>query len=83
MNGSTKRKKKNKIFERKEKKMKVKELKETLKEALRVLKDYKPSQEVDMKSNTYFLQGARVFLGIAGYDGGYIDLDSPVSEDED
>lgn len=63
--------------------MKVKELKEILKEALTVLKDYKPSQEVDLKSNTYFLQGARIFLGIAGYDGGYIDLNAPVCEDEE
>ena len=60
--------------------MKVKELKEVLKEALAVLKEYKPSQEVDLKSNTYFLQGARVFLGISGYEGGYINLDMPVSE---
>ena len=54
--------------------MKVKDLKELLQEKLEVLEEYEDEQEIKQVANTYFLGGTRYFLGIAGYDGGYIDL---------
>lgn len=63
--------------------MKVKTLRRYLKDALTRLEYCDDEQEVNLVSNTYFLNHAYVFLGIAGYDGGYVDLDNPVKEDED
>jgi hypothetical protein len=57
-------------------KMKVGELKELLNEWLDVLENYEESDNIQMESNTYFLGGARYFLGKSGYDGGYINLSS-------
>lgn len=54
--------------------MKVKELKELLQDYVDTLENYDDEQEIKQVSNTYFLQGTKYFLGIAGYDGGYIDL---------
>jgi len=54
--------------------MTVKELKELLEEKLELLNEFEDNQEIKMESNTYFLGGARYFLGISGYDGGYINL---------
>ena len=66
--------------------MKIKDLKELLEEKLEILEQYDEDQEVKMVSNTYFLNGAREFLGIAGYNGGYINLENLEDEiitDED
>ena len=54
--------------------MTVKELKELLEEKLDILNEYEDEQKIKQVTNTYFLGGTRYFLGIAGYDGGYIDL---------
>ena len=54
--------------------MKVKELKELLEEQLEILEQYEDDDDIKMESNTYFLGGAKHFLGIAGYNGGYINL---------
>ena len=66
----------------------VKELKDRLNGVLDDLNDLDDDQELSLVSNTYFLGNSRMFLGLAGYDGGYLDLgcvfDSVVeSEDED
>lgn len=54
--------------------MTVKELKEILEEKLEILEQYEDEDTIKMETNTYFLGGARHFLGISGYDGGYINL---------
>lgn len=54
--------------------MTVKELRDILQDKLDILEGYEDDQKVKMESNTYFLGGAHTFLGIAGYDGGYINL---------
>lgn len=54
--------------------MTVKELKELLEEKLEILDQYEDDDKIKIESNTYFLGGARHFLGISGYDGGYINL---------
>lgn len=65
--------------------MKVKELKELLEEKLQMLEEYEDDDEIKMETNTYFLGGAKHFLGIAGYDGGYINLEylDIIEEEED
>ena len=65
--------------------MKVKDLKELLEQTLFQLEDYEDEDEVKMVSNTYFLNGAYHFIGIAGYNGGYISLDDIeiIKEDEE
>lgn len=64
--------------------MTVRNIRKYLEAALNNLSDYQDDSKVVMVSNTYFLKGAYVFLGIAGYDGGYIDLDDiRIEEDED
>lgn len=62
--------------------MKVEKLKQILNRAIDVLEDFDDNQEVKLVSNTYFLGGCRCFLGISGYDGGYINLDDPIVEEE-
>lgn len=54
--------------------MKVKELKDLLSSILDNLDDYDDNDDIKKETNTYFLQGTKYFLGIAGYNGGYIDL---------
>ena len=54
--------------------MNVKKLKELLQENIDILEQYEDNDEIHMVSNTYFLKGTKYFLGVAGYDGGYIDL---------
>jgi hypothetical protein len=61
----------------------VKDLKDFLERILADLENYDDEQKVEMVSNTYFLGHPSAFLGISGYDGGYINLDCPVDEDED
>ena len=63
--------------------MTVKKLKMILRSTLEDLEDYDDDQEVKMVSNTYFLGSVRYFLGVSGYDGGYINLDNPVDEEDD
>lgn len=54
--------------------MKVNELRELLQEKLDTLEQYEDDREIKMVSNTYFLGGCQYFLGVSGYDGGYINL---------
>lgn len=64
--------------------MTVGKLKRVLNRVLENLEDFDDDKEVHMVSNTYFLGNPHYFLGIAGYDGGYINLDNiPVEEDEE
>lgn len=63
--------------------MTIKELKEKLQGVIDDLDNYDDDQKVEMVSNTYFLGHPHMFLGIAGYNGGYINLDNPVDEDEE
>ena len=66
--------------------MKVKDVREILESALAQMKEYSDDAEISMVSNTYFLNGASAFLGISGYNGGYIDLENmniEEIEDED
>ena len=63
--------------------MTVKQLKNILEDALNDLESFNDTDTVRMVSNTYFLHGASRFLGISGYDGGYIDLSNPVEEDDE
>ena len=63
--------------------MTVKKLRKVLESVLRDLNNYDDDAEVKMVSNTYFLGDCRYFLGVAGYDGGYINLDEPVEDDEE
>lgn len=63
----------------------VKDLKEKLQSVIDDLEqNYDDEQKIRMVSNTYFLGNANMFLGIAGYNGGYINLsDIETEEDED
>lgn len=63
--------------------MTVKKLRKILEDTLRDLDCYDDDQEVKMVSNTYFLGNPRYFLGVSGYDGGYISFDEPVEDDEE
>lgn len=63
--------------------MNVKKLKELLSRTLEILEDYDDEAKVRMVTNTYFLGNCHTFLGISGYDGGYINLDNPIIEEED
>lgn len=55
--------------------IKVSKLKNRLQNALNDLEDLDDNAEINLASNTYFINGARTFIGISGYDGGYLDLD--------
>lgn len=63
----------------------VKDLKEKLQNVIDDLEqNYDDEQKIRMVSNTYFLGNANMFLGIAGYNGGYLNLsDIETEEDED
>ena len=63
--------------------MTVRKVKQLLQDAIEILDNYEDDKEVKMVSNTYFLGHPYCFLGISGYDGGYIDLDEPVDETDD
>lgn len=56
--------------------MKLFRLREKLRDVLHILDDYPASADIKLESNTYFLNGANYFIGIAGYDGGYVSLDN-------
>lgn len=55
--------------------MKVKDLRELLEEKLEILEQYDDDKKIKLVSNTYFLGHPNYFLGVAGYDGGYLALD--------
>jgi len=63
--------------------MTVAKLRQYLQEAIDTLEIYDDNKEVNMVSNTYFLGHPQIFLGISGLDGGYINLDNPVDDDEE
>ena len=66
--------------------IKVRKLKETLQNAIDALEDLNDEDNIHLEPNTYFLHGANNFLGISGYDGGYLDLDrieEAVEDNED
>ena len=63
--------------------MTVKSLRMKLQRFLNNLEGYDDDTEVKMVSNTYFLGDCSYFLGVSGYDGGYINLEDPVDEDEE
>lgn len=54
----------------------VGKLKQQLQDTLDTLNDLEDSQKIRLESNTYFLGNARVFIGIAGHDGGYLNLNA-------
>lgn len=60
----------------------VKDLKEKLQSVIEDLEqNYNDEQKIIMVSNTYFLGHPNMFLGIAGRDGGYINLHDIETED--
>jgi len=64
----------------------VAELKEKLQNVIDDLNELDDDKKLSLESNTYFLNGSRFFVGISGYDGGYLDLDNVaehVVEDDD
>lgn len=64
----------------------VAKLKEKLQNVIDDLNELDDNEKLSLESNTYFLNGSRFFVGIAGYDGGYLDLDNVtehVEEDDD
>ena len=64
----------------------VAKLKEKLQSVINDLNELDDDKKLSLESNTYFLSGSRFFVGIAGYDGGYLDLDNVtehVEEDDD
>lgn len=56
----------------------VVKLKEKLQNVINDLNELDDDEKLSLESNTYFLNGSRFFVGIAGYDGGYLDLDNVV-----
>lgn len=56
--------------------MKVFRLREKLRDILHTLDDYPANADIKLESNTYFLNGAHYFIGISGYNGGYVSLDN-------
>lgn len=64
----------------------VAKLKEKLQSVINDLNELDDDKKLSLESNTYFLSGSRFFVGITGYDGGYLDLDNVaehVEEDDD
>ena len=62
----------------------VGKLKQVLQDAIDSLDGYEDEQKIHLVSNTYFINNARYFLGISGYNGGYCNLSTlEVEEDED
>lgn len=63
--------------------MTVKQLRRVLENVLSELEEYEDDKEVKMFSNTYFLGHPMYFLGVAGWDGGYISFDQLVEEEDE
>ena len=62
----------------------VKDLKEKLQGVIDELEEcYDEDDKIRMVSNTYFLGNANMFLGIAGYNGGYINLSNIETEEDE
>ena len=61
----------------------VRKLKDILRSALNTLDMLDDNQKVRLETNTYFLNGARYFLGISGFEGGYCNLSDIEVEDDD
>ena len=61
----------------------VEKLKNKLQSVIDDLDNLEDNQKLKLESNTYFLGGSRFFVGIAGYDGGYLDLDNVIEHVED
>lgn len=55
--------------------MTVRGLKDLLEENLEILEQYDDELEIPLECNTYFLGHPNMFLGVAGYNGGYLALD--------
>lgn len=63
--------------------MNVKELKNLLQSFIDYLEEeHQDTEKVTLYSNTYFMGHPYYFLGIAGNNGGYINLDNPIKEEE-
>ena len=60
----------------------AKKLRRILEDALEKLEPLEDEDPVEMVSNTYFLGDCHYFLGISGFDGGYINLSRIHLEDE-
>ena len=56
--------------------IKVAKLKEKLQKVISDLDELDDNEKLSLEPNTYFLNESRFFVGIAGYDGGYLDLDN-------
>ena len=56
--------------------MKLHKLRDILRDVLYILDDYPADADIKLESNTYFLKSANYFIGISGYDGGYVSLDN-------
>ena len=55
--------------------MKASEIKEILRDALESFESIPDEFDLRLEPNTYFLGNCESFLGISGFDGGYISLD--------
>jgi len=64
--------------------MTIGQLKKVLRNALNECENYEDNQEIELENNTYYVKNAKYFLGVSGYDGGYLDLNNiEVAEDDD
>ena len=61
----------------------VEKLKNKLQSVIDDLDNLEDNQKLKLTSNTYFLGGSRFFVGIAGCNGGYLDLDNVIEHVED
>ena len=61
----------------------VAKLKEKLQSVINDLNELDDDKKLNLESSTYFLNESRFFVGIAGYDGGYLDLDNVAEHVED
>lgn len=56
--------------------MKLLDLEKKLRDVLNILEDYPDDADIELVSNTYFLNGCKYFIGVSGYSGGYVSLDN-------
>ena len=57
-------------------KITVGKLKEQLKEIIETLDDYEDDCKIMLEPNIYFLGACHSYLGLSGYNGGYLSLDN-------
>lgn len=62
--------------------MTAEELKSRLQEIINELDELDDSQEIRMVTNTYFLGDCRMFIGVSGYNGGYINPERLIDYDD-